>query len=192
VRAALALVVIARIASADPPPPSSAPPEAGLRCTPGPFVDVMLGGANSGIFHRVDAGYALRTCDRGLAIGANVVAADIGGGVDGAGLDVEPNVRTSLQTRLGLFVAVDRVKDSRWLYTAEVRLHLADTFWFEAGAYHQSSEPGVSPGSVPSAKTGVVAGFGVEGKAGWYVGGVELVLAGIAFAYIAASGGISG
>lgn len=84
------------------------------------------------------------------------------------------------------------MKDSRTLYTAELRLHVSDTLYVEAGAFHQSSEPGVSPGSVPSAKTGVVAGFGIEGTAGWYVGGVEAVLAGILFVYVAASGGISG
>lgn len=186
VRALLLVCAVGSAANAEPPPVPL------LRCDPAPFVDVMLGGASSGVFHRVSAGYTLRDCGHALAFGANFVAADIGGGVDGIGLNVEPTLRTSDATRLGLFVSIDRVKDSRTLYTAELRLHLADTLWFEAGAFHQSSEPGVSPGSVPSAKTGALFGFGVEGKPGWYVGGVELVLAGIAFAYIAASGGISG
>ena len=145
----LALLVVASssLALADPPSatprvpvsaptPAPAPAASTLGCTPAPFVDVMLGGTTDGIFHRVAAGYSVGTCDYAVAIGANVNAAASkqNGGTDGIGLDVEPSLRASPTTRVGLFLSVDRNDNGRWLYGAEARLHLSDVFWLEGGA----------------------------------------------------------
>lgn len=186
----LALLVVATssAALADPPAP---PPAWHQRCTPGPFADVMLGATNDGIFHRVSGGYAFRTCDYALAIGANGVAgsAKQDSGTGGFGFNVEPMLRTTATTRVGLFVSYDFNDHGRRLYTAEARLHVSDAFWVEGGVAHLTIDP---YGGIAHPENLVVAGVGLEGKAGFYIGGVEVLLAGIAFAFLAGAGGISG
>ena len=130
-------------------------------------------------FNRAGAGVLLRNCTSPVQghLGATAYIGQIGQA--GVGLEGEVSDRMSSLIRIGGHAAVETAAGGM-LLSIDLRLHIDDLVWLQAGAYRWSrwDEANAFP---PGVDIGFAAGLGVEGKPGAIIGGVEL---GLAAAYL--------
>lgn len=188
---AMAVAVLARAASAQPSPTPQAkePRQCSTTGYLEPSILLAIGSysrvsasterpSNGGaVTNRIGGGIELRYCD---ADGAPTTRVHFGGTVYLSGLDwvghdnvkagigVELEVARPVAARvwLGGRVGVETAAGSRGLFALGGRAHLDHRFWLGVDVFHQQPTSGTST-------TGVMAGLGIEGKAGAITAAVE-------------------
>ena len=152
-------------------------------CGPRPYLEVsvldMPGAAFRRGFNRAGAGVLLRNCTSPVQghLGATAYIGQIGQA--GVGLEGEVSDRMSSLIRVGGHAAVETAAGGM-LLSIDLRLHIDDLVWLQAGMYRWSRWDEANAFS-PGVDIGFAAGLGVEGKPGAIIGGVEL---GLAAAYL--------
>jgi hypothetical protein len=165
------------------PAPASAPPRTGCstRTYLEPSLLLLSGGGDPTVFNRIAAGALIRGCTSPfqVRVGATMFFGSIGNA--GVGGELEVNHTLSEDTRLGFHLAYESAEGGA-LGSIDLRLHLNDTAWLQAGAYGWSHDNRVD--------AGLGLGLGLEGIPGAIVGAAEVVLGGLAMAQ-ALGGGLN-
>lgn len=151
------------------------------------------------VLNRIAGGVELRFCDADASpsmrmhIGTTGYITNLGwidhdDATGGVGLELEVTRPVASSLWLGGRLGIETAEDSIGLFTLGARLHVNHALWLGVDVFHRIPESGlrmncsdVGVESCTSTTTGVMAGFGIEGRAGVITAAVESGLLGTAF-----------